>query len=130
MLWLPDARLLLAGDALEDTITYVAEPEHIGVHVAELARLRSWPIHRILPNHGDPGRIAAGGYGVSLVDANRRYLERLLDPAARARGETLRAFVAEEIAAGVVTYFDGYEEVHRRNVRVVEEAARVAPHPP
>ncbi len=60
VLYLPEARLLLAGDTLEDTVTYVAEPENLARHLPELDRLVALGATRILPNHGCPGRIAAG----------------------------------------------------------------------
>lgn len=118
VLWLPDKRLLLAGDTLEDTVTYVAEPEHFGRHLADLTRLAALEPKSILPNHGDPGIIAAGGYGPSLIAATRAYVERLRasrhDAALRAL--SLADFVAPELAAGWITYFAPYKEVHRANV--------------
>jgi cyclase len=38
--WLPQPRLLLCGDTMEDTVTYVDEPEGFGQHLANLGRLR------------------------------------------------------------------------------------------
>ncbi|MDQ0391028.1 MBL fold metallo-hydrolase [Labrys monachus] len=124
VLWLPESGVLLAGDTLEDTITYVSEPEHIDAHIRELGRLRGWPIARILPNHGDPGRIASGGYEASLIDANRTYLERLRAESARPPGEApaLRDFIAGDIASGAVLYFEPYEDVHRKNIAAVGNA--------
>jgi cyclase len=121
VLWLPGEGILFAGDTLEDTVTYISEPEHIETHVAELDRMATWPIKRILPNHGDPGRIAAGGYDKSLIAANCDYLERLIDPeeASRARTQSLEQFVARDIASGAVLYFAPYETVHRENVAAV-----------
>jgi glyoxylase-like metal-dependent hydrolase (beta-lactamase superfamily II) len=122
VLWLPDSGVLLAGDTLEDTVTYVSEAEHITTHIRELERLRTWPIERILPDHGDPGRIAAGGYDARLIDANRTYLQRLTGGADRARLQTepLKTFIAEDIASGAVVYFEPYETVHAQNVAAVK----------
>ena len=39
MIWLPGQRLLLCGDTMEDTITYVDEPENLDAHLADLERL-------------------------------------------------------------------------------------------
>jgi glyoxylase-like metal-dependent hydrolase (beta-lactamase superfamily II) len=118
VLWLPDEGILLAGDTLEDTVTYISEPEHIETHIDELDRMATWPIQRILPNHGDPDRIAAGGYDKSLIAANRDYLSRMIDPeeSSRAHTQTLEDFVAHDIASGAVLYFAPYEVVHRENV--------------
>ena len=59
MVWLPEQRLLLCGDTMEDTITYVDEPESLEVHLANLDRLWRLGPDRILPNHGDPAVIAS-----------------------------------------------------------------------
>jgi glyoxylase-like metal-dependent hydrolase (beta-lactamase superfamily II) len=122
VVWLPEDRLLLAGDTLEDTITYVSEAGHIATHVDELARMRTWTIGRILPNHGDSGRIAAGGYSAGLIDANRNYLQRLTDPDERGQceGMSLRDFIADDIASGAVSYHQPYEAVHRENISAVK----------
>ena len=120
ILWLPDIRILFAGDTLEDTITYISEAEHIAAHIGELERMRSWPIHRILPNHGAPDRIAAGGYEMSLIAANKRYLERLAKASSE---ERLTDFIADDIASGAVTYFEPYEAVHQENIAAVKGVA-------
>jgi len=116
--WLPDERLLLAGDTLEDTITYVDEPEALDDHLADLDRLAALGPERILPDHGDPDVIAAGGYDAGLIAATGDYIRRLQ----RCREEpelrelSLREFVAEQLEAGSITYFEPYEAVHRENV--------------
>ncbi|PDT49999.1 MULTISPECIES: MBL fold metallo-hydrolase [Sinorhizobium] len=116
ILWLPDEKILLAGDTLEDTVTYVSEAENTEKHIRELARLATWPINRILPNHGDPDRIAAGGYEAWLIDANRRYLEQLMQAVKQGRAASLKDFIAEDLATGAVSYFEPYEAVHRKNI--------------
>jgi len=124
VLWLPDEQILLAGDTLEDSVTYVSEPEHIRTHIDELTRMQAMPIAKILPNHGAPDVIAAGGYEASLIAANKSYLTRLLDPAerARARSQPLSAFIAEGSQSGAIGYFAPYEPVHKRNIDAIEQA--------
>lgn len=117
-LWLPDAGVLLAGDTLEDTATWVAEPDRLEAHLAGLERLAALAPPHILPNHGAEGRIAAAGYGPRLIDATRRYVERLLaarsDPALAAA--PLATFVAEGVAAGDIEIIPAYEAVHAANI--------------
>lgn len=118
VLFLPEDGLLLAGDTLEDTITYISEPEGIARHFSELQRMARLPVRRILPNHGCPKRIGSGGYDRSLIAANRLYLERLL---ARIEEpeldlQSLQEFVAGETAEGWISYFEPYERVHRDNI--------------
>lgn len=126
VIWLPDEKLLLAGDTLEDTVTYIAEPKQIATHIGELQRLREWPIDKILPSHGDRTRIAEGGYAPALIDANRSYLERL--QAAIAQGETvippLKDFAAADIVSGAILYFAPYEAVHQSNIATITAAMR------
>jgi glyoxylase-like metal-dependent hydrolase (beta-lactamase superfamily II) len=121
VLWLPETRLLLAGDTLEDPITYVAEPGRLAIHLAELDRLAALKPLKILPNHGDPARIAAGGFGPELIDATRRhtaFLTSLTDHPDRA-GLPLAEVVAADLAAGHIHWHESYDQVHRDNVAAV-----------
>ena len=121
---LPDTGLLLAGDTLEDSITYVTEPERLATHLANLRRMAAWPVARILPNHGDPDRIAAGGYDRRLISATIRYVEALSDRAGSAHaGAALSELLADDLAAGTLLYHPAYEGVHRRNLAAVRALA-------
>jgi cyclase len=127
VVWLPAEGILLAGDTLEDTVTFIAEASNIPRHMDELARLKSWPIARILPNHGDPARIAKGGFDTSLIDANRLYLEAMLQWARDDTGPAppLVMFAEREIASGAVAYFAPYESVHQQNAARLAKAWRI-----
>lgn len=124
VLWLPAERILLCGDTMEDTITYVSEPESLGRDLVELDRLARLDPERILPNHGDPDAIASGGYSSDLIRATREYIE-LLQRARREAGlreATLRDAIAEQFDAGWVRYYAPYEAVHRSNLKRVRNA--------
>ena len=41
-IWIQERRLLLSGDTMEDTVTYVAEPQRLDAHIANLELLPSW----------------------------------------------------------------------------------------
>ncbi|MGR3713448.1 MAG: MBL fold metallo-hydrolase [Shimia sp.] len=120
-LYLPATKTLLAGDTLEDTVTYVAEPDRLDVHLAELDRLATWDVAKILPNHGDERRIAAGGYGPDFITATQRYVEALL----RCRSDAtlaktpLSELLKADIASGALTYYPPYEAVHASNLKEV-----------
>jgi cyclase len=119
--WLPEQRLLLCGDTMEDTVTYVDEPESLALHRANLDELRDLAPERVLPNHGDPDVIASGGYPPSLIRATQEYiaaLERCRTDAAL-RDVPLRELIAEPLSDGSLHYFAPYEDVHRRNVAAV-----------
>jgi glyoxylase-like metal-dependent hydrolase (beta-lactamase superfamily II) len=114
--------ILLAGDTLEDTVTYVSEADGLRTHLAELERLRAFASGcRIYPNHGSVEAIAGGGYADTFISATEEYITGLLrhadDP--RPGDDDLRAFLAGPLAAGWVTYFAPYERVHASNLAAV-----------
>jgi cyclase len=121
VVWLPAQRLLLCGDTMEDTITFVDEPESFGAHLTNLGKLRDLEPDRILPNHGDPEVIAGGGYRRDLIRATEEYIRALercrTEPGLR--DAALRELIAEALAEGSVRYFAPYEAVHRRNLETV-----------
>ena len=124
LLYIDDLALLFAGDTLEDTVTYVAEPRALDTHLAELDRLWSWPISRILPNHGDPLVISAGGYEKTLIRATQQYirvLKRCVEEP-ELREQDLSTLIAGPLQAKWVNYFQPYEAVHRGNVAKVVAA--------
>lgn len=123
VLWLPRQRLLLCGDTLEDTVTFVDEPQHFDAHLRGLERLRELSPLAILPNHGDPETLASGGYPPTLIDATESYIRLLLDAAAGAEpsaaARPLRELLPELPGAAALRYFEPYEEVHRHNLAAV-----------
>ena len=125
VLWLPDRCLLFAGDTLEDTITFVGEPDRVQAHLSSIRMLAALPVKRILPNHGVADIIAAGGYGPAFIAAAEHYLSALLrcrsEPALAALD--LRDFVAEDLASGAITWYEPYAAVHRANVKAVLSTA-------
>jgi cyclase len=121
VVWWPQRRLLLCGDTMEDTITYVDEPQSFNQHLANLAGLRKLAPDRILPNHGDPEVISDGGYPEGLIDATEQYIQALQ----RCRAEpslqqaSLRELIATSLEAGWIHYFAPYEAVHQHNLKTV-----------
>jgi cyclase len=124
VLWLPRQRLLLAGDTMEDTVTYVDEPAEFDAHLRDLERLRALRPERILPAHGDPDQIAVGGYPAGFNDATQAYIRLLQRMPAEPdlREVPLRELIADSLAAGDLIYFEPYEAVHRQNVATVSGA--------
>ncbi|MBC7739964.1 MAG: MBL fold metallo-hydrolase [Candidatus Saccharibacteria bacterium] len=119
VLWLPEEGILLAGDTVEDCVTYVAEPADFAGHLTDLDRLTALHPKSVLPCHGDPDVIAAGGYTADLLAATARYIRWLQDLRLHPdRAETpLRAVIAEDVASGTLRYFPRYEAVHHQNVK-------------
>ena len=126
VIYMPKSKTLLAADTLEDTVTYVDEPHRLEIHLAELDRLSTWDINTILPSHGDPDRIANGGYDVTFIKATRDYVAKLLRCPEEPKlcDQSLSEFVAADIESGAMIYVESYEPVHRNNVKVVLETAR------
>ena len=121
VLLMPEAGLLLAGDTLEDSVTYVSEPNRLAEHLVDLERMTGWQFDRILPNHGSLEAIEAGGYDRSFIAATQTYIRKLMacrqDPdLAR---QDLKTFGADMFATTAVEYFAPYEAVHRQNVEAV-----------
>jgi cyclase len=121
VVFLPEERLLLAGDTVEDTVTYVSEVERLESHLDELERMRGLGAHRIQPSHGSRERIEQGGYDETLIDATRRYVGDLLRRAGEPIEATrdLRAFIAEQLRDGSLEWFEPYQRVHESNLDAV-----------
>lgn len=121
VVWLPEPRILLAGDTMEDTVTYVDEPESFDAHLRDLEHLDALGPMRILPNHGDPDVIAGNGYSRGLNRATQQYIRALMrireEP--ERRTTELRELIAGPLGAGWINYFEPYETVHRANLRTV-----------
>ncbi|CDX54992.1 conserved hypothetical protein [Mesorhizobium plurifarium] len=124
VLLMPDAGLLLAGDTLEDSVTYVSEPERLAEHLIDLSRMTGWQFDRILPNHGSFEAIEAGGYDRSLIAATEAYIRKLLAcrHAPDLARQDLKTFGADIFATTAAEYFAPYEAVHRQNVEAVVAA--------
>jgi cyclase len=123
VLFLPDEGILFAGDTLEDTATYIGDVAGLSTHIPELKRMAQLPISKILPAHGSPDRMAAGGYGPSFIDATVRYIqamdEPVVEPAAWKKG--LKEVVSADLEAGNFVYYEEYQDVHAENIEEISE---------
>lgn len=118
VLWLPKDRILLAGDTVEDCVTYVGEPEHFATHLVDLDRLAALDPRFVLPNHGAAERIASGGYDARILPAMQRYVGWLmrLQAAPGLADAPLREVIADDLASGALEWFEPYVEIHQQNV--------------
>ena len=121
VLWLGHDGILLAGDTIEDTVTYVSDPDQLAAHLVDLDRLSGLGARIILPNHGAPDMIASGSYGPATIKATQDYIWHLLaaraDPALRRT--PLDQVIAPALASGALTYFAPYEAIHAQNLNRV-----------
>jgi glyoxylase-like metal-dependent hydrolase (beta-lactamase superfamily II) len=131
VLYLPADRILLAGDTLEDTLTFIVEPEQIAIQYKNLQAMKQWSIDRIFPNHGNPDVIANGGYQTTLIDATQDYLRRMVERAhdpGYLKG-SLDNYVHDSVSKGWVGVWWAYREAHEANLAVVAKAYRNRPLP-
>ena len=128
---LPDDKILLAGDTLEDTATFVAEPQSIPQQYSTLGAMRQWGFTKILPNHGNPQVIASGGYGLGFLDMTRAYIRRLVEHSHDAdfQKQPLESFVGDAVKRGDVSVWWAYREAHANNLAVVAKAWKDQPIP-
>jgi len=124
VIYLPRDRILLAGDTLEDSATFISEPEHVITQYANMRRMREWDIERIFPNHGNPDVIGHGGYQKTLIDATLVYLRRIVSHAHDPDflNSTLEDYVAESVQKGWVSIWWAYHEAHQSNLKAISAA--------
>jgi cyclase len=115
---LPADRLLLSGDTTEDTETFMVEYADLKIHADNLRNMKHWrDFDRILPNHGDPERIAAGGYDKTFITATADYIENMIH-GARNHGfldAPLEDFADKALRRCEVSLFEPYRNVHEFN---------------
>jgi glyoxylase-like metal-dependent hydrolase (beta-lactamase superfamily II) len=121
---LPGDHILLAGDTLEDTLTFISEPEAIPEHYRNLAAMRQWGFDRILPNHGNPDVIAKGGYPLALIDVTRTYLRRMVEHSHDRDFLTqpIEAYLGDALRNGTVSLWWAYRDAHQTNLARVAKA--------
>jgi glyoxylase-like metal-dependent hydrolase (beta-lactamase superfamily II) len=131
VIYLPGDRILLAGDTLEDTVTFISEPENVVAQYNNMRKLKQWDIDRIFPNHGNPDVISHGGYQTTLIDATLDYLRKVIT---RAHDPdylqgTLEDYVGDSVSKGWVSIWWAYYEPHKANLSKVSQALRNKPLP-
>ncbi|HXG79368.1 MAG TPA: MBL fold metallo-hydrolase [Methyloceanibacter sp.] len=129
--YLPQDKILLAGDTLEDPLTYMIEVDRLAEHVSELEEMKRWDIVKIFPNHGAPEVIAKGGFDTSLIDAAIAYVTKVLSRTHDAdflQGP-MEDYIGLEAAKGVVHPIEAYREVHAQNLKLVCEYWKDKPLP-
>jgi glyoxylase-like metal-dependent hydrolase (beta-lactamase superfamily II) len=131
VIYLPKDKILLAGDTLEDTLTYMVEVENLAEHVKNLKEMRQWDIVKIFPNHGDPDVIMSGGYDKTLIDATLSYVTKMLTNAHDADylSGTMEDYIGDSAAKGWVHVFEPYRDVHTQNLKAVQDYWKDKPLP-
>lgn len=115
---LPADRILLSGDTTEDTETFMVEYGDLGIHIGNLKLLHNWDnFDTILPNHGDPRRIEAGGYDKTFITATGDYIQKMINGAKKAGflEAPLEDFQGKALRRCEVSLFEPYRDVHEFN---------------
>lgn len=130
---LPSQRILLAGDTLEDTLTYLAMEEvgQLAAHVKNLRHMRQMSVAEIYPNHGNPAVLARGGYDKTLIDSTIEYITKMVASAHDADflKTDMKEFLVEALDKGWIERFEPYEAVHEENLRLLHAYFRDKPLP-
>ena len=120
--FIPKYKTLLPGDMLEDSASFVTNPEAIPAHVKNFKLLRELGVEKILPNHGRSFVIRDGGYDKELIDCVEYYLNTLYTGLERdpdAKIAPLQEFLKPYFAKGLIHYWHPYETVHQNNTERV-----------
>lgn len=128
---IPSDKILLAGDTLEDSVTYIAEAADLPEHLTNLKKLRGMDFERIYPNHGDPEVIRKGGYAKTFIDATVTYITAMLS---RVKDQgyldsALETYIGESVKKGWVSLYEPYRDVHKDNLKAVHAHYKDKPLP-
>jgi glyoxylase-like metal-dependent hydrolase (beta-lactamase superfamily II) len=120
---IPSDRILLAGDALEDSVTFMVEIADLPEHVRNLRNLKFLKFDRIYPNHGDPKVIAGGGYKRTFIDASTGYITRMVMRSHERNylDGPLEDYIGESVKKGWISLYEPYREVHADNLKAVHK---------
>ena len=131
VIYIPQDKILLAGDTLEDSLTYMVEVENLAEHVKNLKEMRQWDIAKIFPNHGDPDVIVNGGYDKTFIDATASYITKMLTRSHDVDylNGTMEDYIGDSAAKGWVHPFEPYRDVHAQNLKLVHDYWKDKPLP-
>lgn len=124
-LYLPEDKLLLVGDMLEDTCPFITNPRDIPIHLENLAKIKGLNFTAIYPNHGSCNTVRNGGYSKEFIDAAAYYLKKIHDAVSadiNCPEPDLTTFAAKYLEKGVIRYWKPYEVVHLGNFERVKLA--------
>jgi cyclase len=128
---IPSDKILLAGDTLEDSVTFMVEIGDLPEHVKNLKAMKQMDFERIYPNHGDPAVIRAGGYRKTFIDATRDYISAMV---ARAQDKDyldspLENYIGASVRKGWISLYEPYRDVHKDNLKAVHDYYKDKPLP-
>ena len=121
--YLPEDRILLAADMLEDPIWIFqfnfAAPE---IQLAEFDKMMAMDIDRIYASHCNVAAVKDGGYDKRFIKNNINYLKRMMADAEDPDfgSKTAQFYIKDALAAGELTWWEPYAEIHARNIKAIK----------
>jgi len=131
LIYLPKDKILLCGDTLEDTITYMVDIAGLPDHLQGLQDMKAMDVKTIYPNHGNPEVIRQGGYTKTLIDATRQYITRMVNRAHEEKylESKLEEYIGDSIEKGWISLWEPYRDVHKMNLGLIHEYYKDKPLP-
>ena len=120
--YLPDDKILLAADMLEDPIWIFnfdfATPE---TQLAEFERMMAMDLERIYSSHCNLDTVKAGGYDKRFIKNNVNYLKRMIADADHSDfgNKAAQVYIDDALVAGEVTWWEPYAEIHAQNIDTI-----------
>jgi glyoxylase-like metal-dependent hydrolase (beta-lactamase superfamily II) len=123
LIYIPKDKILLCGDTLEDTITYMVDIPSLPDHLQGLQEIKAIDATVLYPNHGNPEVIRNGGYSKTLIDATSNYISRMLQHAHDKDylDSKLEAYIGDSLEKGWVSLWEPYRDVHKMNLGLIHE---------
>ena len=116
--YLPQLKLLIAGDTLEDPLPYIDEVEDLPDHINNIGKLKKIDIKRIIPSHGNKRRYYEGGYDKTLVNANYAYLSGIMS---QIKNKDIPGESVGDCYGPFGEIRESYRSIHRANLDLVRK---------
>jgi cyclase len=123
--YLPDDKILLASDMLEDPI-WIFELNFAAAEtqLAEFDRMMAMDVEHIYASHCNLDTVKKGGYDKRLIKNNVNYLKRMIADAGHTDfgTKTAQEYIKDALTAGELNWWEPYSEIHARNIERIKRA--------
>ena len=116
--YIPQLKLLIAGDTLEDPLPFIDEVEDLNDHIHNIGQLKKIDLKCIIPSHGNKRRYCEGGYDKTLVNANYAYLSGIMS---RAKNKDFLDDSMKDYYGSLEEMRASYKDIHRANLNLVRK---------
>ena len=123
--YLPDDKILLAADMLEDPICIFNFDDMTSeVQLREFERMKAMEIDCLLTSHCNIEVIKAGGYDKWFIENMADYMCAMVSDGGSSNfgKKPAQDYIAKTLKDGDLTWWGPYEEVHAMNVEAVRRA--------